>query len=237
MRLNIRPSAFDVSWIINKNQCQKIKIFTTKEQYLIHKIQEFYLKKKKKDIKTYTCPALQCQIWSLTCQDDAEDIPEHILPDCPLKPLWGHQSCSEKCSSDAEGCGCDSWAGVTVGRIAAAVTHGEDAAFVPDAVGLTAGLPRHAAPARQAAVVPVAAFCLETQLPWGALGGDEFKRDFLFQEGAEVAEQIVAQQWGKEEVEPQQGDTQELQHDEPAGRRAFHWFTGKPAPDSCIRGN
>lgn len=146
--------------------------------------------------------------------------------------MWGHQSCSEKCSSDAEGSGCDSRAGVTVGPITAAVTHDEDAAFVPDAVGLTAGLPRHAAPARQDAVVPVAAVCLETQLPWGTLCGDEFERDFLFQEGAEVAEQVVAQQRRKEEVEPQQGDAQELQHDEPAGGRALFWFTGKPAPDS-----
>lgn len=63
-------------------------------------------------------------------------------------------------------------------------------------------------------MVPVAALCLETQLPWGALCGDEFERDFLFQEGAEVAEQVVAQQRGKEEVEPQQGHAQELQHGE-----------------------
>lgn len=88
-------------------------------------------------------------------------------------------------------------------------------------MGPTAGLPRHAAPARQDAVVPVAAVCLEAQLPWGALCGDEFKRNLLFQEGAEVAEQVVAQQRGKEEVEPKQGGAQELQHDEPAGGRAF----------------
>lgn len=81
-------------------------------------------------------------------------------------------------------------------------------------------------------MVPIAAVCLEAQFPWGALCGDEFKRNLLFQEGAEVAEQVVAQQRGKEEVETQQGGAQELQHDEPAGGRALYWFTGRPAPDS-----
>lgn len=129
---------------------------------------------------------------------------------------------------------CDSWAGVTVGRITAAVTHDEDAAFVPDAVSLAAVLPRHAAPARQGTVVPEATICLEAQLPRGALGGDEFEGNFLFQEGAEVAKQVFAQQRRQEEEEPEQSDTQELQHDQPAGGRALVWFTGKPAPDLVV---
>lgn len=113
--------------------------------------------------------------------------------------------------------GRDSWAGVTVGRITASVAHDEDGAFVLDAVSPAALLPGHAAPARQGAVVPVAAVRLETQLAQGALRGDEVEQDALFQEGAEVAKQVVAQQRGQEEAEPQQGDTQELQHHQPAG--------------------
>lgn len=64
-------------------------------------------------------------------------------------------------------------------------------------------------------MVAVAAVGQETQLPRGALCGDEFEGDFLLQEGAEVAGQVVAQQRGKEEVEPQQGHAHH--HDEPAG--------------------
>lgn len=128
---------------------------------------------------------------------------------------------------------CDSWAGVAVGRITAAVTHDEDAAFVPDAVGLAAALPRHAAPARQGAVVPEAAVRLEAHLPRGALGGDEFERHFLFQQGAEVAKQVVAQQRRQEEEEPEQGGTQELQHHQPVGPTALRWFTGQAALDSA----
>lgn len=112
---------------------------------------------------------------------------------------------------------CSSWAGVAVGPITAAVSHDEDAAFVADAVSLAALLPRHAAPARQGTVVPEAAICLEAQILGGALGGDEFEGNFLFQEGAEVAKQVVAQHRRQEEEEPEQSDPQELQHDQSAG--------------------
>ena len=141
---------------------------------------------------------------------------------CLLSQAAGHHSHSHQCYCDVEGLGCKALAGVTVRRITAAVAHGVDGPFHSDLVHLAAVPLRHAAPGRQGAVVAVATVRLVAQLVWRALCHDEVKCLPLLQDGAVVAEQVLTEQRGQEEVEPQHSDLQELRHVRPAsGREAF----------------
>lgn len=78
---------------------------------------------------------------------------------------------------------------------------------------------QHTAPGPQDTVVPVPSVPLEAQLIKWALDLDQLKWDFLLQDGAVVAMQVVTQCLAGEKMEAQHGDGQELHHVGAAGQR------------------